>query len=275
MASEFDVGEVDRLGWRQGSVLGPLLVSEVRKHAPSSVKVEDADWLVVTSHSCDILNASLDKERVVEVLRAEIRPAPPDGSLEGGRNPRLLHLAVEDGCLRCKVHERWTIPRELLATEGPRSGISGRPLRVLVEWLAKRYIRAAFPTAFDKRWKPKVKEWEVLLRRNSQWIQGVYLRLNTREELGDEQPYLCHILAAVTVDVKKGTTWPQEKDRLEEEISAFWKQFGSQLDCVGVEVLGTDEITLADLDGYQRFDADWVSFDDDTPATPALVDMRT
>jgi hypothetical protein len=50
MASGFDVGEVDRLGWRQGSVLGPLLVGEARERAPSSVNIEDADWLILTSH---------------------------------------------------------------------------------------------------------------------------------------------------------------------------------------------------------------------------------
>ena len=274
MASEFDVGEVSRLGWRQGSVLGPLLVREASRRVPSSVKVEDGDWLVVTSHSCDILNGSLDKEPVVEVLRAAVRPTL-DGSSEGGRNPRLLHLAVGDACIHCRAHERWTIPRVLLAREEPRSGITGKPLRVLVEWLAKRYIRAAFPNAFDRRWKLKVKEWEALLRGNSEWIQSVYLRLDTYNELADDQPYRCHVLVAVPAGKNSGPRWAAGKDRLEEELSAFWEQFGSRVVCAGVEVLGTNEITLADLDSYQRFDADWVSFDDDSPATPAHVDMRT
>ena len=43
--------------------------------------------------------------------------------------------------------------------------------------------------------------------------------------------------------------------------------------CAGVEPLGTDEITLADLELYQRFDADWVSFEDDTSTTPPAADM--
>lgn len=45
--------------------------------------------------------------------------------------------------------------------------------------------------------------------------------------------------------------------------------------CDGVEPLGTDEITLADIEPYQRFDADWVSFEDDTPTTPTTADMAT
>ena len=39
--------------------------------------------------------------------------------------------------------------------------------------------------------------------------------------------------------------------------------------------LGTDEITLADIEPYQRFDSDWVSFEDDTSTTPATVDMTS
>jgi hypothetical protein len=32
-------------------------------------------------------------------------------------------------------------------------------------------------------------------------------------------------------------------------------------------------LTLEDIVPYQRFDADWVSFADDTPSTPASADM--
>ena len=38
-------------------------------------------------------------------------------------------------------------------------------------------------------------------------------------------------------------------------------------------VLGTNELTLAALDGYQRFDADWVSFSDETEAISMARDL--
>jgi hypothetical protein len=38
-------------------------------------------------------------------------------------------------------------------------------------------------------------------------------------------------------------------------------------------VIGTDELTLAEIEPYQRFDADWVSFADDGPTTPPAADM--
>ena len=42
-----------------------------------------------------------------------------------------------------------------------------------------------------------------------------------------------------------------------------------------MEPLGTDEITLADIEPYQQFDADWVNFKDETPTTPTTADMTT
>jgi hypothetical protein len=62
---------------------------------------------------------------------------------------------------------------------------------------------------------------------------------------------------------------------LGDEVEKFWKQFEPGIVCDGVEVLGTDEITLSTIEPYQRFDADWVSFSDDTPSIPVTSDMKT
>ena len=34
-------------------------------------------------------------------------------------------------------------------------------------------------------------------------------------------------------------------------------------------------ITLDDIARYQRFDADWVSFEDDTAVAPVVADLRS
>ena len=84
------------------------------------------------------------------------------------------------------------IPRELLLQEVPQGQLADKERRLIAEWLAKRYIRAAFPTAFDLRWRTKMRPWQRLLRRHSEWLQGVYLRLNTLAELPEGAPYRCH-----------------------------------------------------------------------------------
>lgn len=280
MNEPFDSAAIAKLGWRQGAILGHKLAKSARSHGPAAVTIDDEDWLIVTSHDCDVVNFSLDKEPVVEMMRAAVVQAKKvDKQQASGRNPRTMHLAIVDGdapvVLSLSVHERWFIPRELLLQEPPVRYLPDKDRRLVAEWLAKRYIRAAFPTAFDLRWRAKLKDWQKLLKKHSEWIQGIYLRLSTLDELPDEKPYKCHLLVAVPHEKRGGADWPKKRDELEQAIEAFWDQFKPGIECAGVEPLGTDEITLADIEPYQRFDADWVSFDDDTPATPAHADMTS
>ena len=69
--------------------------------------------------------------------------------------------------------------------------------------------------------------------------------------------------------------WPPQREHLEREVQVFRDQFRPGVECTGVAPLGTDEITLEDLESYQRFDSDRVSFDDETATTPHTADMRS
>lgn len=280
MTKSFDSDEIVRLGWRQGAILDTELAAVASKHAPESVILDDAGWLILTSHDCDIANFSIDKEPVVEVLRARVTAAKKvDKQQSWGRNPRTLQLVVEadedEKVLSFTVHDRWAIPRHLLQQEAPAGCLPDKERRLIAEWLAKRYIRAAFPTAFDLRWRAKLKDWQKLLKKHSEWLQGVYLRLNTLDELPEATPYKCHLIMAVPHPKRGGSGWPKKRDELEQDVQAFWDQFKPAIECVGVDVQGTDEITLAEIEPYQRFDADWVSFEDDTPTVPPTADMTS
>jgi hypothetical protein len=280
MSTAFDASAIERHGWRQGAVLGAQLAAEARKLAPSGIAAAESDWLIVTSHDCDVVNGKLEKEPTVEVLRAGVVPQKkPDKQQVWGRNPREMQLTADDGAggsvvLSVKVHERWFMPRELLASEPPRRMLDDKTRRLIAEWLAKRYIRAAFPTAFDARWRSKMKDWIGLLEDQSQWLQGIYLRLNTQAELDDDKPYKVHLIVAAPASATRDAAWPKKRPELENLVETFWKQFGPGIECVGVEVIATDALTLADIEKYQRFDADWVSFADDSPATPPAADMK-
>ena len=280
MAGRFNSAALVKLGWRQGSILGSELARVARKHAPERVTMSDEDRLIVTSHDCDIVSPSLGKEPVVEVLRAGAATASTvNTQYLGGRNPRFLQIAFQAGAeatvLACSVHDRWTIPRDILRCDAPQGQLADKERRLVAEWLAKRYIRAAFPTAFDRRWHTKRRNWQKLLQGHSEWLQGVYLRLNTLDELPEDTPYTCDLILAVPSDKRGDEGWPAQVDYLDREVKAFWDQFRPEIECAGVDLLGTDEITLADLEAYQRFDSDWVSFEDDTSTTPQAVDMRS
>ena len=277
MVEPFDSDKIANLGWRQGAILGGPLAKLAGEYAPRKLAVGSADLLVLTSHDCDIVNFSIDKEPVVEVLRMRAATAGKvDRQQSWGRNPRTLQLVIE-ACeapvvLSCVAHDRWTIPRVLLLRESPARCLPDKERRLVAEWLAKRYIRAAFPMVFDQRWRSKQRDWQGLLKKYSEWMQGVYLRLSTLDELPANAPYQCHLILAVPY-LKRGVAgWATKRTAIEEGVQAFWDQFKPGIECAGVEVLGTDEITLADIEPYQRFDADWVSFEDETSTTPTVVD---
>ena len=256
MAEVFDSEEIAKRGWRQGAILGGSLARLAGEHAPRTLTVDSADWVVLMSHDCDIVNVSITKEPVVEVLRMRAAAAGKvDRRQTWGRNPRTLQLAIEAPeaavVLSCGVHDRWTIPRTLLMRESPTQCLPDKERRLVAEWLAKRYIRAAFPTTFDQRWRSKQKDWQRLLRKHSEWMQGVYLRLSTLDELPANAPYQCSLILAVP-HLKRGEAgWARKRTEIEEEVQVFWNQF----------------------EPYQRFDADWVSIEDETSTTPAVVDM--
>jgi hypothetical protein len=281
MPMTFDSNAIEGYGWRQGAVLGPELLKAARERAPSSLVVVDDNWLIVTSHDCDVVNKHLDKEPAVEILRAEtVIRKTLDKQQVGGRNPRIMQIAVEDGIgctviLSVRGHERWTLPREILATEAPVRVLGIKERRLIAEWLAKRYIRAAFPTAFDGRWRTALREWTSLLEKHSRWVQGIYLRLSTLSELDAGTPYKVDLIVAAPAAAKKGPGWVAKRDEIEREVETFWTRFVPGIECAGVDVRGTDEVTLDEIEQYQRFDADWVSFTDDSPRMPAIVDMMT
>ncbi|MBK9386462.1 MAG: hypothetical protein IPN34_16745 [Planctomycetes bacterium] len=280
MSTAFDASVIERHGWRQGAVLGAGLVAKARILAPNGIVFAENDWLIVTSHDCDIVNWNLEKEPTVELLRASVVPKEkPDKQQVWGRNPREMQLAANDGAggqvvLSAKVHERWSMPRDLLASEAPHRFLDNKTRRLIAEWLAKRYIRAAFPTAFDARWRSKMKDWIDLLEGQSQLIQGIYLRLSTQAELSYNEPYKTHLIVAAPAEATTDPVWAKKKSQLESLVEKFWKQFGPGIECAGVEVIATNALTLADIANYQRFDADWVSFADDSPATPPSADMQ-
>lgn len=173
MKQPFDSDAIAKLGWRQGAVLYAKLAESARKQTPATVTMGDGDWLIVTSHDCDVVNFSLAKEPVVEVMRASVLTAKKvDKQQSSGRNPRTMQLAVEDGddpvLLSLSVHERWFISRDALLQEPPARHLPDKKRRLIAEWLAKRYIRAAFPTAFDLRWRAKLKDWQKLLKAHSE-----------------------------------------------------------------------------------------------------------
>jgi len=277
--TEFDASRLHSQGWRQGSILGATLRDATRKHAPRGVVIEEGDCLVIVSHDCDVVSMSLAKEPYVEVVL--LRPASgpkQDKNSFGGRNPRSIQLAWDgehgnESLWAASVHDRWVVPRELLHAAEPAGLLGEKERRLIAGWLAKRYVRSAFPTAFDQRWRARMRHWTRLLERESAWIMGVYLLLDSLDEKGEDEPYRIEVLIALPATASGVGGYAEALDRIESDVRSFWETFGPGIEVDEVDVRRTDEITINELERMQRFDADWVSFADETETVPLAVDL--
>lgn len=267
--------------WEQGSVLpGPLAVQAVALR-PSWMQgsVSADDWLVVVSHPCDLVNPRPANEPAIEVLRMTVQPgARPDSGFVLGKNPRRLAVVGLDGSsasgttvLHGWAHDRWSIPRELLTrgTPDPNRRLPQRVVSTLAIWLAKRYVRAAFPGRFDERWRgdrlQHLKAWTDLIAAHGSVLSGVYLRLNTEAELHDlSLPYVVTMLVLYDRDkAQRIAEWPTRRAAIQTEVERFWSQH-TGITCVEVLVQAIDETTVDQITPpWRKFEADWLSFAED------------
>ncbi len=245
-------------GWRQGSVLPAELAH--RLAVPRFAAWDPDDRAVLLSQDCDVVHGSYDAEPTIELIRARVASAE-DTVIRHGRNPRRLQIETSKGVLLdFSVHDRWVVARSELEAQAPDPlhSVDGGSLHVLVEWIAKRYTRPAFPDAFNERRNPSAKKIEKELKKNGKLITGIYLLISPNEECAADQSYR----VALRVTAAKETLVTKS---VELDLVRSTRQIADALDaCDGIEVVNHELVseasfTLADLHYFQRWDWDYRS----------------
>ncbi len=246
-------------GWRQGAVLSTELAWQVA--APRFADWGADDRAVVLSQDCDVVHGSYDAEPSVEFIRAKLS-AIEDAVVRHGRNPRKLQLEVDAGrFLNLSIHDRRVIPRSALESHPPDAtlAVEGESLHVLVEWVAKRYTRPAFPDAFNERRGGATKKIEKELKKNGKLITGLFLAIDPNEECADGEIY--RVMLRVTAAKETLATTSVEVD-----LARTTKQIADALDaCDGIEVVDHQLVSearfsLDDLQYFLRWDWDYRSY---------------
>lgn len=248
-------------GFRQGSIVDVAdFVAEVglTEVFPPSAKVA-----VLVSQDCDIV-ADVAVEPSVEVIAADLL-FEPNVALLSGRNPRRLCLPLQDGIgyLVVDVRCRLQISKSALSNvEARRDLVVGRgQVRLLAQWLGKRYTRDAFPDAFNGRWKAAQKKLERLSKSNeAASISGVFAMLDyPNDELPDGVPYNLVLWFACPVKVYESNAGRRDAKVFEAKFVDLMKK------CTGInvspesEVRSHEDISLSDLEEMKRFDWDYRS----------------
>lgn len=258
-----DATEILASGWRQGSIAPPDLADVLRQQERSDIPIDAL--LFIASHDCDVTNASFTVEPDVEFLVG--RPvAQLNGTFTRGKNPRRLHLEIvtPDGTRPFEVRssDRFRTSRRRLLDRTPWEGRTVRPQdrRLFAQWLAKRYDRAAFPAAFDARWKSARKEIRQLLDRTGHFLDGVFLTVEDRE-LPEEETYSIVVRGVISLD---NADDPARRAQAQECVDGLAALLAER---AGIEVLDSalvreDEFTLHDVARAKYWDWDWLSAED-------------
>lgn len=215
--------------WRQGNLLADahadaLGLADIR-HSRKRV--------VLITHDCDLPH---EKEEFVEIIVGSIAPAA-DPALANAKNPRKLHLTFissDGGVLHIELRhtDRRQIPMvEFAKIEygEPEFALSAEGKRTLKHWLAARYGRPAFPSAFERRLRKHVgnrtveKQIEKLLKPASAQLVGLFFDLGEERstELPEGTPY--YLSVSVVYDAVEGGQ--QAREVAEKASAAFRSLF--------------------------------------------------
>jgi len=218
---------------------------------------------IVLSQDCDVLSFSLAKEPVVEVIAAnQIQQDMPE--LNAGKNPRQLHLDTCESNLFLSVlpNNRYFVNRIYLEECKPSSvEITSRSLKLLINWIAKRYRRPGFPDAFNRRIDSKlIKKIKRVLSNEAINTRGLFIYLHSEKELSRDEDYkvLVKLLVPKVVYEDEGSL-TRIKDGFDQLLGFL--EIVKGIDIIdGSCVQSDDEVTLHQYLKLKQWDFDYISF---------------
>jgi hypothetical protein len=249
-----DIGEKIRArGWRQGVIVPASLLLE---GLPDGSPTTDNDFVIVVSQSCDLVHRELVNEPSAVILALKLISSG-NSEVMHGRNPRILHFQSTDD----RWYEAWawnqiSVPREHLAEKDAPSKIelSSKVLRCVLDWLAKRFTRIAFPDDFNEALRSESKAIGKLLKNNHQLFTEILLHVSPFHELGVNQHYeiACYLLMAE--EIYDDTEQLTQARAVAAKLEASFKKCG--LDVMECSPVSEASLTLAELNELLHWDYD-------------------
>ena len=184
------------------------MVPHLTRPAQGAIEISTADWLIVISQTCDVVQPKLENEPLVEVLHC--RPIDKLRSgFQGRRSTRQFDFRPNRENLPAimlsahAIADRFVVPRELFLEHEPDPirKLSNYAVRNLQLWYALRYTRPAWPEALVNRLSPSKKKLTDTLKSLNSIVDEVEVRIAISEktdELDDEHDY--HLTVSFVID---------------------------------------------------------------------------
>ena len=230
------------LGWRGGKVVPHPSVAAIAEFLQNPgqpvAQVNEADWLVVVSQSCDVVAVTIKQEPYIEVLHCKPIPKLRRQNKEL-RSTRLLDFRPNPEThpeLVLAAHasaDRYLVPRDLFAPFEPDTTrrLEGKACALVSAWYSLRYGRPAWPNNFNNRLVAD--RLEDILEPLSDEIAEVRVSIaEWDQELGHEAPY--RIAVHFVVDQAVWDGQPEQRMQVYQVFAAFVSELASR---PGIEVM--------------------------------------
>lgn len=235
--------EILKLGWRAGAVIGHDSLSHATAYLAHPGKsqdcVDESDWLVIVSQTCDVVAQTIKGEPFVEVLHCK-----PINKLRSQylRSTRILDFRPNrdthsEVILSAHANaDRYLIPREILGAfaPDPMCSLSRDTTTRVLAWYSLRYARPAWPNSFVARISEATTLLEEALDPLKDDIAEVRISIAKDErnkELKDNEVY--HVAIFFIID---GTVWDGNVDGRLAIQTAFTKFVKAIKGCHKIEI---------------------------------------
>lgn len=255
--------------WRQGAVLPAALLPSVRMMPFASENNVEGSRAIVISQDCDVVHGDFSLEPAAEVIFARPLPNGVERRHQQLRDPRRLHLVLNGPngpeAVSVSPWERGAIERSMLLEYAPDEsvGIAESDLNHLVNFVARRYDRDAFPEEFARRFCLGFQKLQSLFRTNSTAILQIYLDVSPMEELGAylastevAQPHYGVEIVVLVTDVllnDRAGLAAFKSQAVNAAVRAI-RVGCSGVDLENVQVIGADDLTVARASRLRRVD---------------------
>lgn len=244
----------NRLSIRQGSFFTGKNAEGIQKHCidakPDSNHASEEIIIVALSQDCDIVREKTQEPFIEFISGTKISVS--NGNYLNGKNPRVLDIRIEQLDYEFSIHDKFRVKKENLENlylPEPEK-LDQKNLDILRKWVSKRYTRAAFPDNFNGR-LGKNKAYTKLAKSNiSQDVREVFIFVE-ESELDEKTSYKPRILVVIPENLNK--------DKQEKIEAAYENAFtGNGID-PDIQLVTENDVTLADLRTYKRWDMDYYS----------------
>ncbi len=252
-----------------------LLLPYLPDQLHSLFKISSVQILLAT-YDCAIVHESFDDEPWMQLLLAI--PIDYDKQFANGRNSRKIHfhIDVEGSLIAYEINAAGIcqVDRKLLIdlNRNENTSITPEVAFDLRNWLAERFRQDAWPDSFNRAVSPANKRLKKFWGRYNDYISGLYIKLNTFDEITTGKYKASIIVCLETEKVRPLVQALREKDQklqgkelpevFNKIVNEIRVAFGETIDYeedstsysgYAIEVMAENSITLEQLRKFPRY----------------------